>query len=166
MTIHRPHSIRSIIGIVIFILLFGGGVVAALYNAKVENKTAPKITTFFDSYFARLEAREFDQAWESQTSPHYKEQYPSTLYLKMWRDRLRDYGSIVKHDVVRLDRTFRIGRSNGWTVVVDYIFERQPTKTNKVVTYYVVEDTSGALKIDLSSLTSGLQSDRSWPEPW
>lgn len=76
----RAFSFRSLLGIAIFILLFGGGAFAVIHTARIEKIAAPKIAVFFESYFALIDNKEYTKAWEGETSQHYKEQYPLASY--------------------------------------------------------------------------------------
>ena len=152
---------KQIIGILVFVLLFGGAIAALIYNISIGKKVNQQVTALFEPYFRLIDEGKLGDAYRGATTPHYQEQYSLSAFEKAWGERISRFGKMTRREYRGANRTHRIGRSSGYTVVWNFWFEKNELAT---ANYFVADQPDGTLRIDMSSRVSGTQ--RPVPEPW
>ena len=143
---------HPILGILMFVLLFGFVIGALIYRKLTAPKQVARLhSTLFDPYFAELKAGHLDEAYQRFTTPVYKAKYSLEAYHKAWQERF-DIGPLTKIQMNLADP----GRRNGkWGFSMSYYVVLGDKKAASSIFYFVVEEGDGALRIEESAWDRG-----------
>ena len=152
---------HPILGIVIFVLLFGFVIGALIYRKITGPKDVARLeTTLFTPYFADLKANHLDDAYQRYTTAVYKTRYSLEDYRKAWEERF-EVGPLTEITMNTADPGMPHGK---WGFSITYYVVLGDKKASSSLFYFVVEDGDGALRIEESARDPG---NRHYVmEPW
>ena len=152
---------HPILGILMFVLLFGFVIGALIYRKLTAPKQVARLhSTLFDPYFAELKAGHLDEAYQRFTTPVYKAKYSLEAYHKAWQERF-DIGPLTQITMNTADPGTRKGK---WGFLMSYYFMLGDKKSSAAVFYFATEDTDGVLRINESARET--TASNYYQEPW
>lgn len=152
---------HPLLGILIFVGLFGFVIGALIYRKMTAPKQVARLrTTLFDPYFTELRAGHLDEAYQRYTTAGYKASHSLEAYRKAWRERF-DIGPLTEITMNTADPGNRKGKSG---FLMSYYLVLGDKKSASSVFYFAYDEGDGALRIEESARDRG---NRHYTqEPW